>query len=161
MVRDYQHKDTQQICDIYSYYVEETINTFERTAPNAEEMSKHIAEVTTRFPWLVYEEDKSILGFAYATRWKLRCAYEHSVESSVYVRPNHHGKKIGTSLYKELISKLRKLEIHTMVAGIAQPNEASVALHEKMGFKKAAHFSEIGWKFDRWVDVGYWQLLLK
>ncbi len=100
-------------------------------------------------------------GYAYASEWKSRCAYRYSVETTVYLHPDARGKGIGTLLYQELIRKLSKLELHAAIGGIALPNDASVALHEKIGFKKAAHFKQVGYKFNKWVDVGYWELILK
>ena len=102
----------------------------------------------------------ALMGYAYATPWRVRSAYRFSVESSVYVSPDHPRKGVGTRLYRQLIDELRARGLHMVIGGIAQPNEASVALHEAMGFKKVAHFSEVGMKFGRWIDVGYWELKL-
>jgi phosphinothricin acetyltransferase len=82
------------------------------------------------------------------------------VESTIYLRPDLIGKGAGRILYEDLISKLRNLSLHTVIGGIALPNESSVALHERLGFLKVAHFKEVGWKFDQWIDVGYWELIL-
>jgi L-amino acid N-acyltransferase YncA len=123
-------------------------------------MAQRIADVTARFPWLVADEGGAIVGYAYATPWKPRSAYRFSVESTVYVAPDHMGRGVGTALYRELIDALRRLGVHCTVGGIALPNSASIALHEKLGFRKIGQFVEIGRKFDRWVDVGYWELSL-
>jgi phosphinothricin acetyltransferase len=108
----------------------------------------------------VWEEDGAIAGYAYATEWKERSAYRFSVESTVYVAPGLAGRGIGTRLYEALLAELQRRKVHCVIGGISLPNDASVALHERLGFVKIGHFKEVGWKFDRWVDVGYWELVL-
>ncbi len=108
----------------------------------------------------MWDDGGAVVGWAYATAWKARSAYRFSVETTVYVAASHQGRGIGAALYGALLGDLRGRELHSAVGGIALPNPASVALHEKLGFKKIAHFAEVGRKFDRWVDVGYWQLIL-
>jgi phosphinothricin acetyltransferase len=111
-------------------------------------------------PWLVLEEEGAVIGYACAVRWKSRAAYQHSVESTIYLAPELSGAGRGVALYSALMEQLKLLGVHCVLAGIAQPNEASVGLHEKLGFSKVAHLAEVGRKFDRWVDVGYWQRVL-
>jgi phosphinothricin acetyltransferase len=108
----------------------------------------------------VHEDAGRVTGYAYATKWRVRSAYRFSAETSVYVEQGQGGKGIGKALYGALLEELRRREVHMAIGGIAQPNPASVALHESLGFKKIAHFSEVGRKFERWVDVGYWELRL-
>jgi phosphinothricin acetyltransferase len=160
MIRACVAADAAAIATIYNHYVLETVITFEEAPVPTAEMAQRIAEVTARFPWLVAEEDDAIVGYAYAAPWKARSAYRFAVESTVYLAPGHRGRGVGTALYRGLIDALRKLDVHCAVGGIALPNVASVALHEKLGFKKIGQFVEIGRKFDRWVDVGYWELIL-
>jgi L-amino acid N-acyltransferase YncA len=160
MIRACAAADAAAICAIYNAYVLDTVITFEEEPVAVAEMARRIEEVSTRFPWLVAEESGVILGYAYATPWKARSAYRFSVESTVYVASGHMGRGVGTALYRELIGELRKLGVHCAVGGIALPNPASVALHEKLGLKKIGQFVEIGRKLDRWVDVGYWELIL-
>jgi len=112
------------------------------------------------YPYFV-AEDERIIGFAKASPWKGRCAYSHSAEVTVYVLPNHHRKGIGKALYEKLIATLKAQGYHTLLGGITQPNVASVKLHESLCFKRVALFERIGWKFDRWHDVGYWELVLQ
>ncbi len=114
----------------------------------------------TGFPWLVWAEAGRVLGFCYAGKWKTRHGYRYAVESSIYLHPDSTGLGIGTRLYSALLRDLRQRELHVVIGGIALPNERSVALHERMGFRKTAHFEQVGWKFNRWIDVGYWQLFL-
>lgn len=161
MIRLATLSDAAAIADLYNYYILNTFNNFEEAALSAEDMQQRIGEVLNRFPWLVYESEQGeILGYAYATGWKSRCAYRNSVETSVYIRQGHLGKGIGKALYQNLLTRLKDLKIHAIIGGIALPNEASVILHERFGFEKVAHFKEVGYKFERWIDVGYWELIL-
>ncbi len=114
------------------------------------------------YPYLVaVDHDNTVVGFAKAAPWKGRCAYTYSAEVTVYVDPDHHGQGIGKALSGRLMPTLKAQGYHTLLAGITQPNEASVRLHESFGFKRVALFERIGWKFDQWHDVGYWELLLQ
>jgi phosphinothricin acetyltransferase len=118
-------------------------------------------ETHAMFPWLVATDDGgTVVGFAKASPWKGRCAYGWTAETTVYVLPDRHGKGIGTALYTRLIEILRAQGYRTLLGGITQPNEASVRLHEALGFRKVALFEGVGWKFDKWHDVGYWELQL-
>jgi L-amino acid N-acyltransferase YncA len=153
--------DAGPITSIYNHFVLSTSISFEEAAVPVQEMAQRIADVQSAdLPWLVAEVDGVIVGYAYATKWRVRHAYRFSVESTIYVAPDRPGKGIGTTLYRALIDRLRAGGYHLAIGGIAQPNAASVALHEKLGFKKVAHFEEVGFKFGRWTDVGYWQLSL-
>jgi phosphinothricin acetyltransferase len=160
MLRNAIADDAAQICEIYNHYVLQTSITFEEQPVTPHEMLQRIRETTQSLPWLVWEEDRRLLGFCYASRWKGRCAYRYSAESTVYLHPNSVAKGIGSQLYDALLTELRSRQIHTVFGGIALPNEASVALHARFGFEKVAHFKEVGRKFDEWIDVGYWQLIL-
>jgi phosphinothricin acetyltransferase len=152
--------DAAQICDIYNHYVRETVVTFEESPVIEGDMAQRIADVTSRLPWLVWEADSKLLGYAYATPWKPRAAYRHAVESSIYLAPDATGRGLGSKLYSELIAVLRRQGLHCVIGGAALPNPASVALHEKFGFAKVAEFRQVGFKFGRWIDVAYWELLL-
>ena len=160
MIRSATTADAAAIADIYNLYVRETVITFEEAPVSTDDVARRIAAVTQRYPWLVFERDGTVVGFAYATEWKARSAYRFSVETTIYVANGHHGHGVGTALYEALLAELKTRKLHSAVGIIALPNRASVALHEKLGFRKIGHFAEVGWKFDRWVDVGYWQLLL-
>jgi L-amino acid N-acyltransferase YncA len=103
----------------------------------------------------------TILGFAKSSPWKGRCAYHWTAETSVYLRPECHGRGLGRALYDRLIDVMRAQGWRTLLGGITQPNDASVRLHEACGFRKVALLERVGWKFDRWWDVGYWELHLR
>jgi phosphinothricin acetyltransferase len=154
-----EHADA--VAKIYNHYVRESTITFEEEAVSVTEMVDRIQRVqSTNLPWLIAEENGEIVGFAYASPWKARAAYRHSVEITVYLAPECGGRGIGSALYAELISLLETRGIHAVIGGIALPNDASVALHEKFGMEKVAHFREVGYKFGRWIDVAYWELVL-
>jgi len=159
-IRPATRADAAAICEIYNPYVLTTTISFETEPVSVAEMAQRIEDISAEYPWLVYEEQGRILGYAYATKWKVRRAYQHSVESSVYMAEGSGGRGIGSLLYQALFAKLKEQSIHAVMGGIVQPNAGSVALHEKMGFVKVAHFAQVGRKFDQWLDVAYWQLLL-
>ncbi|MBP6640568.1 MAG: N-acetyltransferase [Bacteroidia bacterium] len=159
-IRNASPSDAPEIAAIYNHFILETVITFEETAISDDEMAGRISEVSEKFPWIVCVEAGRILGYAYASSWKSRCAYRNSVETTVYLDANVAGRGLGKLLYQELLNRLRGLGLHAAIGGIALPNEASVRLHEKCGFEKVAHFKEVGFKFGNWIDVGYWQVLL-
>jgi len=159
MIREGVITDAKAICDIYNPYIMNTTISFE-TKPVSEEAMRERISTNLPLPWLVYEENDKISGYAYACRWRVRSAYRFSVESAVYIDAAHTGRGLGTALYTELIQRLKSMHIHIVIGGVALPNPASIALHEKLGFKKVAHFREVGFKFKQWIDVGYWELVL-
>jgi len=160
MIRLATPADAAAICAIYNYYIVNTTISFEENPVEADDMAQRIETTNTRHCWFVYEENGIIEGYAYATPWRVRSAYRNSVETSVYINHNSGGKGIGTALYTHLIAELRQRGIRAVIGGIALPNRASVALHERMGFTQVAHFVDVGQKFGKWVDVGYWELVL-
>ena len=162
MIRDAKPEDASLIVPIYNYYVLHSHATFETEPVSNKEMEHRIKKVQEEFelPWLVLEENETILGYAYATQWKPRKAYRHTTEISVYLSKDQNGKGYGKALYAELISQLKSKGYHAVIGGISLPNEPSIKLHESLGFHPVAHFKETGYKFDRWIDVGYWQLIL-
>lgn len=151
-------EDAQAICDIYNHYIADTVVTFETELVTEPAMRQRIEDIVARFPYIVYEQDRKILGYAYAGSWRSRAAFDRTVETSVYLHPDATGRGLGHELYIELLKQLRSADIHVAVAGITLPNTKSVALHEKFGFRKVAHFTEVGNKFGKWLDVGFWEL---
>ncbi len=161
MIRTAAAADAGAIAGIYNHFVEHTTVTFEESLVPDVTMAERITETfADGLPFLVAAPNGVVDGFAYASKWKGRCAYRFSSEVTVYLRPGLEGRGLGTALYAALIPQLKAQGMHALLGGIALPNPSSVALHEKFGFAQVAHFREVGRKFDRWVDVGYWQLVL-
>lgn len=158
MIREVTVADAHAICRIYNHYVINTTISFEEEPVTIETMEGRIAART--LPWFVHEEGGDVLAYGYATPWRVRAGYRFAAESSVYVAAGATGRKLGLGLYRHLLDALRGRGICTVIGGVAQPNDASVALHEKLGFRQVAHFERVGWKHGRWIDVGYWQLQL-
>lgn len=161
MIRAVTENDAERISSIYNYYVENTTITFEEEIISVDDMKDRISDISLEYPWLVYEHEDEIVAYAYANLWKSRCAYRYSLEVTIYGAndmPQRLG--IGTKLYKKLFQELDSRMVRNLIAVIALPNKASVGLHEKLGFEKAGHFKEVGYKFDQWIDVGYWQKTL-
>ncbi len=153
--------DAEQILDIYAPYVQNTNISFETIIPSKEEMESRIKGVLVNNPWLVIEEESCILGYAYASKHRERAAYKWSVDISIYIRQDCRGKGIGKALYTALISILKLQGYYNVYAGICLPNEASIGVHEYFGFKKIAHYNNVGYKFGQWHDVGWWELQLR
>lgn len=161
MIRAANDDDAQQIVDIYNPYVLDSGITFEEVPVAADEMARRIESTKSHsLPWLVAEQAGAVVGYAYANPWKARTAYRFAVEITVYVKQGCGKRGIGSALYTSLFEQLRARGVHAIIGGIALPNDASVALHEKLGLSKVAHFREVGFKHGRWIDVGYWQLTL-
>ena len=161
MIRDATLDDAQAICDLYNFYITDTVVSFEETPLSVAQMAGRIENVINQLPWLVWQQDDRITGYAYARPFHERAAYRHTVELGIYLDPTSTGHGVGTALYTELLQRLRSMPIHTALGGIALPNPGSVALHEKFGFEKVAHYKSVGRKKGEWIDVGFWQLMLK
>jgi len=161
MIRPATVADAGAIAAIYNHFVTGTTITFEEQEVTDAEMASRIASISAQLPWYVYEHDGAVAGYAYATPWRVRSAYRFSAESTVYVAPGYARQGIGLKLYSALIAALRARGMQVLLGGIAQPNPASVALHENLGFEKVAHFKRVGRKFETWIDVGYWELQLQ
>lgn len=152
--------DAQAICDIYNPCVRDTIITFEVDELSAADMAARLIEVTSRHPWLVAEVAGRVVGYAYCTRWRTRAAYDQAAETAVYVDSQSQRGGVGAALYQALLAEMEKRNLHAAIGCIALPNEPSVKFHEKCGFVKVGHFPQVGRKFNRWVDVGFWQITL-
>jgi L-amino acid N-acyltransferase YncA len=153
--------DAIQIAYIYNHYIATSDATFELEPIDGFEMRRRMtAGRNAGYPFLVCAVDDVIVGYALGKPFRPRPAYGHTIEISVYVKPGQDGQGIASALYTDLLNEIGKCDFHAVIAGIALPNDASVALHEKFGFKKVAHFRDVGRKFDRWIDVGYWERIL-
>ena len=157
-IRPATESDAAGVAAIYDWYVANTTITFEVDPVPAAEMAQRMRAVLAAHDWLVLERGGELLGYAYAGRYHARAAYELATESTIYLRNGVGGQGLGTALYGELVRRTFARGYRHMIGGIALPNDASVRLHEKLGFVKAGHFARIGRKFERWIDVGHWQL---
>jgi L-amino acid N-acyltransferase YncA len=153
-------RDGARCAAIYAPFVEGSAVSFEYSAPTAEELARRIERYSATHAWLVAEDDERVVGFAYATPHRERDAYRWATEVSIYIDPAHHRRGAGRALYRELFEVLGGRGYRIALAGIALPNEASIALHESLGFEPIGVYRAIGWKDGAWRDVGWWQLQL-
>ncbi|WP_305422975.1 GNAT family N-acetyltransferase [Photobacterium leiognathi] len=161
-IRTVNEDDASAIAKLYNYYINETIITFEETAVSTEQMLERIRKIQhAQYPWLVVEVNGNIIGFAYASPWHERSAYRYTAESSIYLSHQHVGGGYGKALYKALLSQLRAIGIKNVMALIALPNLPSVRLNESLGFKPIGAYNNVGFKFERFISVGCYQLALE
>lgn len=153
-------RDAAACAAIYAPHVEGSAVSFEERVPDAAELARRIERYRTGHAWLVAERDREVVGYAYATAFNERPAYRWSAGVSVYVAAGERGRGIGRALYEALFDRLRERGFRMACAGITLPNEASVGLHESLGFRQIGMNPEIGWKQGAWRDVGWWQLEL-
>ena len=152
--------DADAIQAIYAPIVGSTTISFEEVPPSVEELAQRIATISAGYPFLVAELEGRLAGYAYASQHRTRAAYKTSVDVAVYVDAQARGHGLGRALYEELLPRATRMGYHAAFAGIALPNPASVALHEAVGFKPVGVYREVGQKFGRWLDVGWWQKML-
>jgi phosphinothricin acetyltransferase len=160
MIRLANPSDAVGILAIYAPYIRNTSITFETVVPAVADFANRIRSGLETWPWLVYEKDGQVVGYAYASQYRERLAYQWSIECSVYVHDDHFRSNIASELYKTLFAFLRIQGFTTVYAVINLPNERSVAFHEKMGFTYFATYHKVGYKLGQWKNVGWWQLQL-
>jgi len=153
--------DAAAVQAIYAPYVRDTAISFETEPPPVDEMRRRIAAVLAHAPWLVCERDGEALAYAYAGRFHARAAYQWTVEVTVYVHPAHHRRGIGRAVYTALLDALRLQGFRLAVGVIALPNPPSVAMHERLGFRRVGLLPAVGYKHGRWHDIGWWRLELQ
>lgn len=153
--------DADEVAVIYAPVVERTAISFETTPPTAEEMARRIGDAIPRLPWLVFEHDGRVVGYASASPHASRPAYRWTVDVSVYVHERWRRRRVGRGLYESLFDVLRLQGFYAAVAVIALPNRASVGLHESLGFEPVGTYRDVGYKRGEWHDVGHWQLSLQ
>lgn len=153
--------DAEDVLKIYSYYVLESVISFEYVAPSQEDFLQRITTISAQYPWLVFLSGNRIIGYAYASSHRQRTAYQWSCESSVYLLPQFHGKGIARILYRTLFSLLRLQGYFNVYAGVSLPNKKSVDFHRSFGFGEVGVFKEIGYKFGEWHDVQWFQFELQ
>ena len=160
MIRFACHGDAAALAAIYRPYVEHTTYTFETVPPDAEEFCRRMDEIQTGFPYLVYEEDGQVLGYAYGHRFAVRAAYNWVCEVSIYIRRDAHGRGIGKALYTKLLDMLKKQGYLKAYAIITEANTNSLAFHHALGFTTLATFPQQGYKMGQWLGVTYCVLSL-
>ena len=160
IIRDATDSDVLAIREIYAPYVIETPISFEMEPPDEVEMLRRLNRSTDRLPWIVLEHGSEILGYAYATQFRAREAFQNTAETTVYVSKDQQRQGVGRRLMEEVLARLRSAKFHRAVAGVTLPNAGSVGLHESLGFKQVGVFTQVGYKFDQWYDVGFWEFPL-
>ena len=161
MIRFAVEADVPAILEIYGPYVETTTVSFEYTIPSLAEFTHRFCSTTEQFPWLVWEEDGQILGYAYGNLPFSRAAYQWCAAASVYLRPEARGKGIGRQLYAALEELLARQGYHKIYAIITDGNEDSLAFHKAVGYQFVAHLPRCGYKFGKWLGVIWMEKVLK
>jgi phosphinothricin acetyltransferase len=150
--------DAAAIASIYAPYVRDSVVSFETEAPGTAEIEGRIAALGDLYPWLAAcDQDGAVRGYAYGCAFRTRPAYRFSVETTVYVADGAHGRGIGTLLYRELLVLLQAQGFTQASGAITIPNEASIRLHESLGFARAGTYEKVGFKLGSWRSVGLWQ----
>jgi phosphinothricin acetyltransferase len=152
--------DAEAIAAIYAPIVRDTAISFEIEPPTQEEMARRIIKTLERYPWLVAEREGQVIGYVYGSKHREPGAYRWSVNISAYVAERARRNGVGRALYERLIAILKAQGFHTAYAGIALPNDASVGLHQAVGFKPIGVYKDVGFKHGQWRDTGWWHLQL-
>lgn len=157
VIHDATPADAEVCVQIYAHYVLNTTVTFELEVPDAAEMARRIAAAQQRHVWLIAERDGQVIGYASAGQFRVRAAFLHSAETAIYLREDARGHGDGSALYTELLARLAQLGHHRAIAVVTVPNKASAQLQKKLGFRYAGTLTEVGYKFDRWLDIQYYE----
>lgn len=160
MIREVQVQDAERLVEIYAPYITDSAVSFEYKVPTVREFQERICHITEKYPYIVCLKDDRIVGYAYASAYSSREAYDWTAMSSIYVDGECHRQGVGALLYKELEERLRKQGIVNLLAGVAYTEvedqyltQDSFKFHIKMGYEKVAHMKSVGRKFDRWYDL--------
>ena len=153
--------DATACAAIYAPSVINGVASLEERAPSPDEMAARIETSSAAYPWLIAELEGEPAGYAYATEHRSRSAYRWSADTTVYVSPSDHRRGVGRALYQALFELLTVQGVYMACAGITLPNDASVGLHEAMGFELIGVYRAIGYKHGRWLSVGWWQAQLR
>ncbi|MBR5195592.1 MAG: N-acetyltransferase [Akkermansia sp.] len=160
MIRPVCSDDAAALAGIYNYYIQETTISFESTPLSVADMHARIEQVSAAYPFLVWEEAGQVCGYAYAHAWKERAAYAGTWEISIYLAPEYCGQGIGHRLLEQLVDACRRAGCRVLIACITADNEASCAFHQRHGFRQVSHFTQVGCKFGRLLDVVDYQRIL-
>ena len=160
-IREATLDDAGAMCNILNYYIENSLISHETVPVSEIESKKRISDISNSGHLLyIGEINGKIIGFCCTQPWNSYAVYETTAEESIFLDKDETGKGYGTQLLEHMLNHIGKTKIHILNATIALPNEGSVRLHEKFGFKQVSHMKEIGRKFDQWLDIGCWQLIL-
>jgi L-amino acid N-acyltransferase YncA len=154
------NRDAAACASIYGPFVADTAISLEEQPPTNSQIAERIERTSATHPWLVAELEDETVGFAYGSPHRERACYRWAADVTVYVSPAAHRRGVGKALYDELLALLARQGVHVACAGITLPNEASVRLHEAVGFVRVGVYRRIGFKQGAWRDVGWWQLQL-
>ena len=154
-------RDAADCAAIYAPNVTGSAISFEEVPLDAQQFAARIETTTRTHPWLVLDDGERVVAFAYASPHRARAAYRWAADVAIYVGREHRGAGAGRRLYEALIELLRRQHLRIACAGITLPNDASVALHEALGFELVGVYRSIGFKHGAWHDVGWWQLALR
>lgn len=160
MIRNVRPEDAEAIAAIYNEYVIGTTISFETEPLTVAAMAARIDRLAADFPYFVYETEAGVVGYCYAHLWKERAAYRSTLETTIYLAAGHTGRGIGGQLMRRLIDECRRRGYHALLACITADNNSSIALHEKLGFRRVSEYHEVGRKFGRWLGVEDYELLL-
>lgn len=161
IIRLAEERDVKGILEIYTPFVLDTTVTFEETVPDEVSFWQRMQDIMKDLPFLVCEIDGRIAGYAYASGYRSRASYRWTREVSVYIHPDFYRRKVGHALYTTLNEMVRYQGVANLLAIITMPNESSVAFHEHVGYKKCAEFSNVGYKMNQWLNVGWFELFLQ
>jgi L-amino acid N-acyltransferase YncA len=160
-IRTVQPDDAVEIAAIYNTYIVDSIITFETEKVTATDMLQRIQKISLQYDWLVVLENGSLLGYAYYTSFRERKAYEHTVESAIYLKKGSFGKGMGSALYLALLESIKRKGFREVIGVIALPNPESIGFHEKLGFQEMGVLKNVGFKFDTYLDVAFYQKSLE
>jgi len=150
--------DAERIAEIYNWYILNTIITFETDVVSPQKMKKRIQEKIIKYDWLVGELNQEVIGYAYYGPFRTRAAYNHTVESTIYLAHKSVGQGFGRAVYAQLLESVKSRGFREVIGVIALPNPQSIALHKKMGFEEVGVLKNVGYKFGRYIDVSLWQM---
>lgn len=161
IIRLSERRDVPGILEIYAPFILETAVTFEEIVPDEESFWERIQGILTELPYLVCEIDGRVAGYAYASGYRSRASYRWSKEVSVYIHPDFRRKRVAQALYASLNEMVRYQGIADLLAIITMPNEPSVSFHERFGYRKCGEFANVGYKLDKWQNVGWFELFIQ
>lgn len=156
-IRDFRDEDVPAANALTNHFIEHTSVHFALTPATDEAFREAWAEAQPAWPWIVAEVQGHFAGYCKASAWRTRAAYAKTAETGLYVEESARGQGIGQMLYLAMLHRLKRMGFRTVVAGVALPNPASERLHEAMGFRQVGVFHAVGYKFDTWHDVAWWE----